>query len=49
MSYEFQSIEALIDELKGMTGFLSSLISRKSGVVFMFIVLGVIISKLLIG
>jgi hypothetical protein len=47
MSYEFQSVEALIDGVKGTTGFFSSLISRKSGLVLIFVVLGVILSKLL--
>jgi hypothetical protein len=47
MSYEYQSIEALIDGVKGTTGFLSSLFSRKSGLVFLFIMLGVVLSKLL--
>jgi hypothetical protein len=49
MSTEFQSVEALIDGIKGTTGFFSSLFSRKSGLVFAFIVLGVILSKLLFG
>ena len=47
MSYEFQSVEALVDGVKGTTGFLSSLISKKSGLVILFIILGVIVSKLL--
>jgi hypothetical protein len=49
MSYEFQSVEALINGVKGTTGFLSSLLSRKSSLVFLFIVLGVIVSKFLFG
>ena len=47
MSYAFQSVEALVDGVKGTTGFLSGLVSRKSGLVFVFIVLGVILSKIL--
>ena len=47
MLNEYQSVNALIDEIKGTTGFFSSLISRKSGLVFLFIVFGVIITKLL--
>ena len=47
MSYAFQSVEALVDGVKGTTGFLSGLGSRKSGLVFVFIVLGVILSKVL--
>ena len=49
MSYEFQSVEDLIDGVNGTTGLLSSLISRKSGLVFLFIVLGVVVSKLLVN
>ena len=49
MLNEYQSVDSLIDGVKGTTGFLSSLISRKSGLTFMFIVLGVIVSKLLFG
>jgi len=47
MLNEYQSVDALIDGIKGTTGFLSSLVSRKSGLVFVFIVLGVIFSKIL--
>jgi hypothetical protein len=47
MLNEYPSVEALVDGVKGTTGFLSSLISRKSGLVFLFVVLGVIASKLL--
>jgi hypothetical protein len=49
MSYAFQSVEALVNGVKGTTGFLSGLVSRKSGLVFVFIVLGVILSKVLFG
>jgi hypothetical protein len=49
MLNEYQSVDALIDGVKGTTSFLSSLISRKSGLVVMFILLGVIVSKLLFG
>ena len=49
MSTELQSIEVLIDGIKGTTGFLSSLFSHKSGLAFAFIVLGVILSKLFLG
>jgi len=47
MSYEYQSVEDLIEGIKGTTGFLSGFLSRKSGLVFLFIVLGVIFSKIL--
>jgi hypothetical protein len=46
MSNEFQSVDTLVDGIKGTTGFLLSLLSPKSGLVFFFIVFGVIISKL---
>ena len=47
MSYEFQSVEALIDGVKGTTGFLSAILSRKSGLFFLVIVLGLVVSKIL--
>lgn len=49
MLNEYQSVDALIDGVKGTTSFLSRLISRKSGLVFMVIVLSVLVSKLLFG
>ena len=49
MLNEFQSVDALIDGIIGTTGFLSSLVSRKFGLVFLFIVLGVVISKLFVS
>lgn len=48
MLNEYQSIDALIEGIKGTTGFLSGFISRKSGLFFLFIIFGVIISKFLI-
>lgn len=47
MLNEYQSVDNLLDEIKGTTNFLSRLISRKFGLVFMLIVFGVIVSKLL--
>ena len=49
MLNDYQSVDALIDGIKGTTGVLSSLISRKSGLVLLFIIFSVIISKLLLG
>lgn len=49
MLTEYQSVEALIDGIKGTTGFLASLFSRKSGLLLICIVLGVVLSKLLFG
>ena len=47
MTNEYQSVEGLVDSVKGTTGFLSSLFSPKSGLVFLLIVLGVIISRIM--
>jgi hypothetical protein len=47
MLHDYQSVDALITEVKGTAGFLSSLFSRKSSLVLLFIVFGVIVSKLL--
>jgi hypothetical protein len=49
MLNEFPNVEALVDGVKGTTGFLSTLISRKSGLIFMLIVLGAIVTKLITG
>jgi len=49
MMNEFGAIDNLISGIKGTTGFLSGLVSRKFGLVFLFIVLGVIISKLFVS
>lgn len=48
MLNEDQSIAALIEGIKGTTGFLSGFFSRKSGLIFLFIVFSVIVSKFLI-
>jgi len=45
MLNEFQSIEALINEIKGTTGALSGFLSRISGLVILFVLLGVIVSQ----
>lgn len=45
MSSDFQSIEALVDGVKGTTGLLSRLISRKSGFALLLIVAVVIVSR----
>ena len=44
---EYQPVEALIDKIKGTTGVLSSLLSRISGLVILFVVLGVIASEII--
>jgi hypothetical protein len=45
---EYQPVGALIDKIKGTAGFLSGSLSRLSGAVIIFIVLGVIVSKLVL-
>ena len=47
MLNEYQSVDGLIAGVKGTAGFLSSLFSRKSGLVIVLLVLGVVVSKLL--
>jgi hypothetical protein len=46
MSSEYQPVEALIDKIKGTIGVLSSLLSRISGLVILFVILGVIASQI---
>jgi len=46
MSNEYQSVEGLIEGVKGTTGFLSSLFSLKPGLVILLIVLGVIAANI---
>jgi hypothetical protein len=48
MLNEYQSIEALVDKIKGTTGVLSGLLSRISGLVILFVVLGVIASQIML-
>jgi len=47
MTNEYQSVEGLIDNVKGTTGFLSSLFSLKPGSVFLFIVFAAIVAYIL--
>lgn len=44
---EYQSVDTLVAGIVGTTGFLSSLFSRKSGLIVLFIVFGVIVTRLL--
>jgi hypothetical protein len=46
MLNEHQPVEALIDKIKGTTGVLSSLLSGISGLVILFVILGVIVSQI---
>jgi len=41
---DFQPIGSMVDQVKGTTNFFAGLISRKFGLVCLFIVLGVIVS-----
>ena len=45
---EYQPVEALIDKIKGTSGVLSSILSRISGLVILFVVLGVIVSQIVL-
>jgi hypothetical protein len=45
MLNDFQNIDALVGAVQGTTGLLSRLLSRKSGLVVLIIVCGVIVSK----
>ena len=49
MSNDFQNIDALVGAVNGTTGLLSRLLSRKSGLVLLIIVCGVIVSKLVLN
>jgi hypothetical protein len=46
--HDYQSIDALVSGVKGTTGFLSRLMSRKSGLAFLFIAFAVIVSTLIL-
>jgi len=45
----YQPVNSLINEIKGTTRILSNLFSRKSGVVFILVILGVVASKIFLG
>ena len=45
---KYQPVEALINKIKGTTGALSGLLSRISGLVIFFVVLGVIASRIML-
>ena len=47
MLNDYQNIDALVGAVKGTTGLLSRLLSRKSGLALLIIVCGVIVSKLI--
>jgi hypothetical protein len=44
---EYQTVDGLIEGIKGTTDFLSNLFSSRFGLVFVFIIFSVIVSKLL--
>jgi hypothetical protein len=45
---EYQSVESLIEGIKGTTGFITGFVHRKFGLVFLFIILGVLVTQLLL-
>ena len=45
---EYQPVGALIDKIKGTAGFLSGSLSRISGAVIIFVVLGVIVLQIML-
>lgn len=47
--YDYQSIDTLVSGVKGTTGLLSRLISRKSVLLFLFMVFAVIVSTLMLN
>ena len=49
MLNDYQNIDALVAAVQGTNGLLSRLLSRKSGLVLLIIVCGVIVSKLILG
>ena len=44
MDYDLNPIDSLIDEIKGTTGFLSSIFSTKNYVFFIVVIFGTILS-----
>lgn len=48
MLNEYQSVDGLISGIMGTTNILSGLFSRKAGLIILFVVFGVIVSKILI-
>jgi hypothetical protein len=49
MLNDYQSLDTLIDGVKGTTNMLSRLISRKTGALFLIVVLGGVLLKVLVG
>jgi hypothetical protein len=48
MNY-YDSVDTLVAGVKGTTGILSHLISRKSGLILLFVGIGALLSKLVFG
>ena len=44
MKYDTQSIDALVDEIKGATGFVSKIFSTQANLIFVVIILGALIA-----
>lgn len=49
MLNHYESVDALVNAIKGTTSILSSLISRKCGFALLFLSLGAIVTKLVLG
>jgi hypothetical protein len=49
MLNDFQNIDALVCAVQGTTGMISRLLSRKSALVLLIVVAGVVISKLILN
>jgi len=49
MQDSYQPVFSLINEIKGTTRILSTLLSRKAGVLFILAVIGIVVSKVLLG
>lgn len=49
MLNEYRSVDALVNGITGTTSFISSLVSAKTGMAITLIVLGVFVTKVLLG
>lgn len=49
MLNDYPNVDVLINKVTGTTSFISSLVSRKTGLLIMLIVLGVMVTKAILG
>jgi hypothetical protein len=49
MLNNFENVDALVGAVQGTTGLLSRLLSRKSGLIVLIVVCGLVISKLILS